>query len=120
MTTDLAYMTDYDDVGIGSILEAASGEDGCRLRLYLYILEEPANKEMMRCCSLPYPYPAKQRDQRVRYTEKVEENAFLKIADVKIIADGSPHAGTMAIREPFLKSNLSTVWNSLKHLSMGV
>ena len=46
-TTDLAYMTDYDDVGIGSILEAASGEDGCRLRLYLYVLEEPANKEMM-------------------------------------------------------------------------
>ena len=108
-TTDLAYMTEYDDSGIGSILEAASREDGCCVRLYLYTLVEPDQQELVRCCSFPYPYPDKQRCLRSKSIDKIEENSFLKIAGVKIVADGSPHAGTMAIREPFLKSNLSAV-----------
>ena len=34
-------------------------------------------------------------------------NAKLWVAGVKLGADGSPHCGTMAVREPFLNSNLT-------------
>jgi predicted amidohydrolase YtcJ len=107
-TTELAYMTKRF-AGIRSILEVASREDGCRLRLHLYALAEPADQEMLRCCSSPDLHADKKRNQSSKTTYKVEENAFLKIAGIKIIADGSPHAGTMAILEPFLNSKLSMV-----------
>ena len=84
--TELAY--EPDDLIDELIREAASRRD-CPIRLALYQKEEEGKII-----------------QQLRQLQSPDTDK-LWLAGVKLWADGSPHSGTMAVREPFLKSTIT-------------
>ena len=78
--TEIAYSS---PPGMDSLLEMKASEEDCPIRLALYKIG--------------------QRTVSIRNTEK------LWLAGAKYWADGSPHAGSMAVREPYLKSAITEV-----------
>ena len=73
-----------------SLLEAESLCEDCPVRLALY-----------RRVQGPDDHNMQDNEPNFQPNEKLWE------AGVKIIADGSPHCGTAAVREPFLNTNLT-------------
>ena len=78
--TEMAYTPSPE---LDMILQAKASEDDCPIRLALYKVG--------------------QTQISVKNTEK------LWLAGAKYWADGSPHAGSMAVREPYLKSAITEV-----------
>jgi hypothetical protein len=106
--TELAH--DASDQNMVSILKEISNyPDDYPLRLYLYTLElSPDTPLISSCC--PHGFSGSARHKGNDPEEFEANTKFLKLdAGMKIISDGSPHSGTMAIREPFLKNNITDV-----------
>ncbi|XP_031563238.1 uncharacterized protein LOC116298816 [Actinia tenebrosa] len=98
--TDMAYMpTDVDPL----IIQKASRPD-CPLRLALYALkygpgDDESKGTKVTCCKL-----ANHKERRAKMLAKSDKLWF---AGVKICADGSPHCGTAAVREPYHDTDLT-------------
>lgn len=111
-TVDMAYMP---NPGMDHLLEKASKQENCPIRLGLYKVVHPKNEDpskSFKCCmNLTKLFFLKNFTSCATETaiEPGRSNPFLWLAGVKIIADGSPHAGTAAVREPYLKSNLTEI-----------
>ena len=109
--TDLGYQRNqlFDP-----LLEAESLSDKCPVRLALYRLvfgPDDSSKEgqsAIQPCTLQLVRIGDLADASPKENEPTfQPNEKLWEAGVKIIADGSPHCGTAAVREPFLNTNLT-------------
>ena len=115
--TDMSYVP-MD--GIDVLLSAVASQDECPVRLALYTIIYPEEESDGRRTSKPKPplccpclavvkLTKKSAGTSVSLTRSVNESSKLWEAGVKIVADGSPHTGTMADKEPFLYTNLTEV-----------
>ncbi|XP_074612619.1 putative amidohydrolase YtcJ [Acropora palmata] len=111
--TDLGYMRNKH---IDPLLEAISLNDTCPVRLALYrIVHGPenetalANRKKTECCLrlIPNDEGSTARSADGEEGPTFSPNPKLWEAGVKVVADGSPHCGSAAVREPFLNSNLT-------------
>ena len=102
--TDLAYS---ETEGCNKALNEQSNMADCPVRVALYQFKTPRrnkkSKQKTMCCNMVFKSP------ETSVKTKLEENDKLWVQGYKIIADGSPHCGTMAVREPFLRSNLAEI-----------
>ena len=84
--TELAY---EPNEMVDKLVRGLALREDCPVRLALY-QKEDSEKDVSQLHTLNSPNPD-----------------MLWLAGVKLWADGSPHAGTMALREPFLNSSLT-------------
>lgn len=103
--TDLYYeQTDKFNLALNKI----SKQDDCPIRLALYVLklqDSEANHEAPKCCRAPFSTGPETANVEVN----LEENVKLWVQGFKIVADGSPHCGTIATREPLIRSNFTEI-----------
>ena len=95
------------------VLKEESEEEKCPVRVALYQVadmkddvdeNQPTSVPQM-CCVMP----AMELTSLQKDADELVGNEKLWVQGYKIFADGSPHSGTMAIREPFLRSNLTEI-----------
>ena len=113
--TDLAYMP---DPGFDTILSGVTSQEDCPVRLALYRVVHPEEESDGEAGSKARPSPCCPRLADVKLpmigppvslARPFNSSKTLWEAGVKIIGDGSPHCGTMAVQEPFMHSNTTEV-----------
>lgn len=112
--TDLGYRP--NDV-LDPLIQDISLKDTCPVRLALYrrVVSDQGSEAALAngkgpvCCPRIFlndgRYTARPAGDKERRT--FTSNPKLWEAGVKLVADGSPHCGTAAVREPFLNNNLT-------------
>ena len=89
--------------------------DDYRLRLFMYKINSAKTRRSENsdeCCP-PNNLPQRSANTKSRDNEDCEpkwtKKDFLEVIGIKIVADGSPHCGTMAVRhdEPFIESDMT-------------
>ncbi|PIK60753.1 hypothetical protein BSL78_02317 [Apostichopus japonicus] len=120
--TELGYMpSEFTD----GILREMSDQSDCPIRLGLYKMEHAIKRSgivehrLMKppitksCCPQIVfgnaPTPAKRQRSGSSQGSVGNYNERLWEAGIKLVGDGSPHCGTMAVREPFMNTPLTEI-----------
>jgi predicted amidohydrolase YtcJ len=100
--TEMGYMPDGE---VDDLIQDKAAQPDCPLRLALYTMVFGPGDDVLAkattCCNVHFTQPKK------KSRSKFSENEKLWIAGVKIVADGSPHCGTAAVREAYLDTDLT-------------
>ncbi|XP_072043080.1 uncharacterized protein [Amphiura filiformis] len=111
--TELVYAPSND---FDKVLKAIASRKDCPIRLGLYHRQEPCKDSSSGETKMMQPHRGPQ-EGNVQNTDETEEkckvesigyfNEKLWEVGIKFVADGSPHCGTAAVREPYLNTPLT-------------
>jgi predicted amidohydrolase YtcJ len=102
--TTVAELLYFPNEVLEKVLRDKVVQPDCPIRLAIYEAIVSPDDDSAKTTDRPVTIPLKKR--KLEEDSQVQ-NDKLWLAGVKIIADGSPHCGSMATREPFLVNDLT-------------